>query len=73
MIADLTTFFAEKLTPRDGQRGDRISHEVRFAAAALMLVCAKADFEDHPEEQAAIIMLLERPEISSVWTPVDRS
>lgn len=58
MITDLKSFFAEKLTPPEGQHGDRVSHEVRYAAAALMLVCAKADFVDHPDEQVAIIRLL---------------
>ena len=34
-------------------------HEVRFAAAALLVVCARADFEEHPEEQSTILDLLE--------------
>ena len=58
MIDDLKAFFSRRLTPREGQHGDRISHEVRYAAAALMVVCAKADFEDSPDESRAIIRLL---------------
>ena len=34
-------------------------HEVRFAAAALLVVCARADFEEHSEEQSTILDLME--------------
>lgn len=60
MLSDLPSFFAERMTPpeiQDEDSGER--HEVRFAAAALLVVCARADFEEHPEEQSTILTLLE--------------
>lgn len=59
MLEDLKSFFTRRLTPSEGHHGDRVSDEVRYAAAALMLVCAKSDFVDHPEEERAIVRLLE--------------
>ena len=56
---DLKSFFAVNLTPPDGHHGERQLHEVRYAAAVLLVVCARADFEKHPEEERAIIQLLE--------------
>lgn len=60
MLDDLSNFFARKLTPAAGHHGERDAFEVRYAAAALLVVCAKADFRDHPEEERAIIELLEK-------------
>ena len=60
MLDDLSHFFSTKLKPADGHHGERDAFEVRYAAAALLVVCAKADFQDHPEEERAIIELLER-------------
>lgn len=60
MLTDLSSFFADRMTPPEIQGsglGER--HEVCFAAAALLIVCARADFEEHPEEQSTIFNLLE--------------
>lgn len=59
MLSDLTSFFTERLTPPDVPVASGDQHEVRFAAAALLVVCARADFEEHAEEQSTIIRLLE--------------
>lgn len=59
MLTDIKSFFELNLSPKDG-RQDRHSKEVKYAAAALLVVCAKADFEHHPDEQRAIIELLEK-------------
>ncbi len=60
MFSDLGNFFAERLTPPEpgGPQDSGEQNEVRFAAAALLVVCARADFEEHPEEQSAILRLL---------------
>ena len=61
MLTDLPSFFSERMAPSlavDPASNER--HEVRFAAAALLVVCARADFEEHPEEQSTILKLLER-------------
>lgn len=60
MLTDFRSFFSARLAPPENpmERGDQ--HEVRFAAAALLVVCARADFVEHPDEQSTIIKLLER-------------
>lgn len=60
MLNDIKSLFSEKMTPPSEYAGDGASHEVQYAAAALLVVCAKADFQDHPEEQRAIEALLEK-------------
>jgi uncharacterized tellurite resistance protein B-like protein len=47
------------MSPHDGLHGEKIAQEIRYAAAALLVVCAKADFEELPEEIGAITKLLE--------------
>ncbi len=47
------------MSPHDGLHGENVAQEIRYAAAALLVVCAKADFEEHPEEISAITKLLE--------------
>lgn len=44
------------MAPHGGRSQVRI--EIQYAAAALLVVCAKADFEEHPEESSAITELL---------------
>ncbi len=60
MIAALADFFANRLTPAEDRHGEREAFEVRYAAAALLVVCAKSDFRDHPDEERAIVELLEK-------------
>jgi uncharacterized tellurite resistance protein B-like protein len=57
MLNNLKEFFAQ--VSSDVSPEDRKSHEVRLAAAALLVVCGKSDFEAHPEEEDAIVKLLE--------------
>ena len=59
MRQDLDSLFSSKLLPDDDHHGDRQALEIRYAAAALLVVCAKSDFDDHPEEERQIIALLE--------------
>lgn len=60
MLTDFRSFFSERLTPQNASMKSGEQHEVRFAAAALLVVCARADFVEHPEEQSTIIRLLEK-------------
>lgn len=59
MLTDIKAFFAENLIPHDGPHGERQQHEIRYAAAALLVTCAKADFVEDPDEQRVIVALLE--------------
>ena len=59
MLTDIRAFFAENLIPHEGSQGKRQKHEVRYAAAALLVTCAKADFVEDPDEQKLIVELLE--------------
>lgn len=60
MPGDFATFFTSRLTPDSDHHGERDAFEMRYSAAALLVVCAKSDFHDHPEEERAIIDLLEK-------------
>jgi len=55
-VSDFNSFFQEKMAPHGSQ--SQVMEEIRYAAAALLVVCAKADFEEHPEEFDAITKLL---------------
>lgn len=51
----VSDFFEQRIAqspPLDPVSRER---EVQFAAAALLMVCAKSDFLDHPEEDKAIV------------------
>jgi len=58
MTADFKTFFDIYVRPSPGVHIDRESYEFRYAAAALLVACSKADFDEDPEEEKAIIEIL---------------
>lgn len=60
MLVEIDEFFVQKMTPPEHQHGEGALQQVRYAAAALLVVCAKSDFHDHPEEEKAIHRLLEQ-------------
>lgn len=60
MLTDIRAFFAENLIPHDGSHGEKQQYEIRYAAAALLVTCAKADFVEDPDEQKLIVGLLEK-------------
>ena len=59
MFINIRAFFAENLIPQQGAYGERQVHEIRYAAAALLVICAKADFVEYPEEREVIVELLQ--------------
>ncbi len=58
MTRDFKTFFDIYVRPSPGACIDRESYEFRYAAAALLVACSKADFDEDPEEEKAIIEIL---------------
>ncbi|MBL6691665.1 MAG: TerB family tellurite resistance protein [Pseudomonadales bacterium] len=56
MQQDVEKFFETNLLPSQG--GDRQLYEVRYAAAALLIACAKSDFEEDPDEEEVIVGIL---------------
>lgn len=57
MQQDVEKFFETNLLPKlDG--GQRQLYEIRYAAAALLIACAKSDFEEDPDEEEAIVSIL---------------
>ncbi|MBQ76006.1 MAG: hypothetical protein CMQ20_13430 [Gammaproteobacteria bacterium] len=59
MTKDFKTFFDIYVRPSPGTRIDRDSYEFKYAAAALLVACSKADFDEDPEEEKAIIEILQ--------------
>ena len=59
MLSDLKDLFTAQL-PQTGSDESTRREEVRYAAAALLIICAKSDFESHPEEQRTIAEALAR-------------
>ena len=58
MTKDFKTFFDIDVRPSPGARIDRESYEFRYAAAALLVACSKADFDEDPEEEKVIVKIL---------------
>ena len=58
MTSDLDTFFDLYARPSSGTDVNRDSYEVKYAAAALMIACAKSDFEEDPDEEEVIVEIL---------------
>lgn len=58
MTKDFKTFFDIYVRPSEDGRIDRDSYEFRYAAAALLVACSKADLDEDPEEQKVIIEIL---------------
>lgn len=57
-MSDIRRFFDDHLRP--APQAERKLNETRYAAAALMIACAKADFEEDPDEEEAILDILAR-------------
>lgn len=57
MQQDVEKFFQSNLLPNE-ESGQRELYEIRYAAAALLIACAKADFEEDPDEEEAIVSIL---------------
>jgi len=53
---DVEKFFETNLLPSES--GDRQLYEIRHAAAALLIACAKSDFEEDPDEEEVIVGIL---------------
>jgi uncharacterized tellurite resistance protein B-like protein len=51
VLAKIKLFFSEQLSPADGNSPEQA---IQLAAAALMIELSRADFQQQPEEQAAI-------------------
>lgn len=51
MLAKIKLFFTEQLSP---ENEDGTEQAIQLAAAALMIEISRADFQQQPEEQAAI-------------------
>lgn len=51
MLAKIKQFFSEQLSPGDERSPEQA---IQLAAAALMIELSRADFQQQPEEQAAI-------------------
>ncbi len=60
MLDDLTTFFTERLTPAPRESRAADHKALPYAAAALLVVCARSDFQHHPEEKQTIEKLLKQ-------------
>ncbi len=60
MPADLDTFFEMYAKPSSRGYVNRDSYELKYAAAALMISCARADFEEDPEEEELILEILRK-------------
>ncbi|MDZ7683980.1 MAG: TerB family tellurite resistance protein [Gammaproteobacteria bacterium] len=57
MPLDIETFFDIYVRPKGG-RLDRHGFAARYAAAALLIACGKADADEDPAEQAVIVEIL---------------
>ena len=57
MLAKIKLFFSEQLSPGDERSPEQA---IQLAAAALMIELSRADFQEQPEEQAAIEAALNR-------------
>lgn len=57
MLAKIKVFFSEQLTLSEEQNPDQA---LQLAAAALMIELSRADYQQQPEEQAAIEAALQR-------------
>ena len=60
MASDLNTFFEMYAKPSSRGYVNRDSYELKYAAAALMISCARADFEEDPDEEEVIIDILRK-------------
>ena len=58
MQQDVEKFFETNLVPKVDSLGERQLYEVRYAAAALLIACAKSDFEEDPDEEEVIVDIL---------------
>ncbi len=58
MNKDVEAFFESNLLPQEGAYGERSLYEIRYAAAALLIACAKSDFEEDPDEEDVIVSIL---------------
>jgi len=59
-VADLGSIFRINSQRAEREQGETALQEIRYAAAALLMVCANSDFEEHPEELRAIKRALEQ-------------
>ena len=57
-MSDLNSLFQARMAPQDNLHGQGILEGIQYAAAALLIICARADFEEHPSELMAISELL---------------
>lgn len=59
MAIDIETFFDVYVRPTRGSRLDRHGFAARYAAAALLVACGKADSHQDPEEEKVILDIME--------------
>ncbi len=59
MTEDFKTFFDIYVRPSKSGHINRGSYEFRYAAAALLIACSKADFDEDPEEEKVIIEIIQ--------------
>jgi uncharacterized tellurite resistance protein B-like protein len=59
MPTDIKSFFDIYVRPSEGAHIDHESWEFRYAATALLVACGKADFDQDPAEEAAIVAILQ--------------
>lgn len=57
MLSKIKQFFSEQLSPSDEANSEQA---IQLAAAALLIELSRADFQQQPEEQAAIESALKR-------------
>ena len=58
-MKELEDFFENRLVPGQGPYGEKQLFEIRYAAAALLIACAKSDYEEDPDEEEVIVDLLQ--------------
>ncbi len=58
MTLDFTTFFDIYMRPGPGKMLKRDGIEFRYAAAALLIACSRADMDEDPEEKKVIREIL---------------
>lgn len=54
MLASIKNFFDTHLLPSESQSNDSLDHQLKVATVALLLETARADFDVHDDELAAI-------------------
>jgi uncharacterized tellurite resistance protein B-like protein len=59
-MSELQSFFEKHLKPQKGPYEEKQLYEIRYAAAALMIACAKSDFEEDPDEEEVIMEILKK-------------